>query len=71
MLSLTSHFDWDLEQMDVKTVFLHGYLDRKIYMAQLDGYYKTGGRVLWKDPWMTLNGLQDNGMNDLMSILWI
>ena len=31
-----------LEQMDVKTAFLHGSLDEKIYMKQPDGFIEIG-----------------------------
>ena len=34
MLSMCAVFDWELEQMDVKTAFLHGTLDETIYMKQ-------------------------------------
>lgn len=37
-LSLVAYFDWDLEQMDVKITFLHGFLDREIYMDQPKGF---------------------------------
>ncbi|KAL0361357.1 UNVERIFIED_CONTAM: Retrovirus-related Pol polyprotein from transposon TNT 1-94 [Sesamum radiatum] len=33
ILALTTHFDWELKQMDVKTTFLLGYLDETIYMS--------------------------------------
>ncbi|CAA7024877.1 unnamed protein product [Microthlaspi erraticum] len=38
MLSAVLHFDMELQQMDVKTAFLHGYLDEEIYMEQPEGY---------------------------------
>ena len=38
MLSMVVHFDMELQQMDVKTAFLHGYLDEVIYMEQPEGY---------------------------------
>uniref|UniRef100_A0A1J3IJ96 Retrovirus-related Pol polyprotein from transposon TNT 1-94 n=1 Tax=Noccaea caerulescens TaxID=107243 RepID=A0A1J3IJ96_NOCCA len=38
LLSAVVHFDMELQQMDVKTAFLHGYLDETIYMEQPEGY---------------------------------
>lgn len=32
--------------MDVKTIFLHGYLDKKIYMKQHEGFIKNGNENL-------------------------
>ena len=34
ILALTAHFDWELEQLDVKTAFLYGDLKKQIYMKQ-------------------------------------
>ena len=38
MLALCAHFNWELKQMDVKTAFLHGDLDKPIYMKQPEGF---------------------------------
>ncbi|CAA7028219.1 unnamed protein product [Microthlaspi erraticum] len=38
LLSMVVHFNMELQQMDVKTAFLHGYLDETIYMEQPEGY---------------------------------
>ena len=38
MLALVAKNDLDLFQMDVKTAFLHGDLDKEIYMEQPNGY---------------------------------
>ena len=32
LLSLAAQFDWELQQFDVKNVFLHGELKEEIYM---------------------------------------
>ena len=38
MFALCAHFNWELKQMDVKTAFLHGDLDKPMYMKQPHGY---------------------------------
>ena len=38
LLAIIVQFDRELEQMDVKTAFLHGELEEKIYMKQPEGY---------------------------------
>lgn len=42
ILSLVAAKDLELEQMDVKTAFLHGQLDEKIYMNQPEGFEASG-----------------------------
>ena len=36
-MSIVAQFDWELEQLDVKTAFLHGDLEEKILMTQPEG----------------------------------
>ena len=36
LLSVVPDFDFEVEQMDVKTTFLHGDLEEEIYMKQLE-----------------------------------
>ena len=38
LLAMTAVYDFELEQMDVKTAFLHGDLDETIYMRQPKGF---------------------------------
>lgn len=38
MLVFVDSYDWELEQYDVKIVFLHGDLDEKIFINQHKGF---------------------------------
>ncbi|GKA75139.1 retrovirus-related pol polyprotein from transposon TNT 1-94 [Tanacetum coccineum] len=42
VLSIVAFEDLHLEQFDVKTAFLHGDLDKDIYMTQPEGFQSTG-----------------------------
>lgn len=42
VLSLAATLDLEVEQMDVKTAFLHGDLEEEIYMKQPDGFLVKG-----------------------------
>ena len=42
LLSAVVNFDMELEQMDVKTAFLHGVLQERIYMTQPEGFVQKG-----------------------------
>ncbi|CAA7028145.1 unnamed protein product [Microthlaspi erraticum] len=42
MLSAVVNRDYELEQMDVKTAFLHGDLEERILMKQPEGFIKKG-----------------------------
>ncbi|KAK0598279.1 hypothetical protein LWI29_033246 [Acer saccharum] len=42
VLGLAASLDLEIEQMDVKTAFLHGDLDKKIYMEQPEGFMVKG-----------------------------
>ena len=38
LLSIAAHYDYEIWQMDVKTAFLNGNLEEKIYMMQPKGF---------------------------------
>ena len=42
VLALVAHYDMALEQMDVKTAFLHGNLEEQIRKEQLEGFSQPG-----------------------------
>nr|KAE8918680.1 Retrovirus-related Pol polyprotein from transposon TNT 1-94 [Phytophthora fragariae] len=42
LLALAAAMDWEVEQMDVKTAFLNGFLEEEIYMEQPVGYVQPG-----------------------------
>ena len=45
LLTIVVQFDLELEQMDIKTMFLHGELEEKIYMKQSEGYIQKGKKI--------------------------
>ena len=42
LLALVASYDMELEQLDVKTIFLHGDLEEVIYMEQPEGFMQPG-----------------------------
>ena len=38
LLSIATHYDYEIWQMEVKTAFLNANLEEEIYMMQLEGF---------------------------------
>jgi hypothetical protein len=47
LLSVAASFDLEVEQMDVKTTFLHGDLEEEIEMKQPEGFVCERERKSW------------------------
>eukprot|EP00253_Pinus_taeda_P004444 PITA_04444 len=50
LLSVAAAFDFEVEQMDVKTTFLHGDLEEEIYMKQTEGFAVKGKKEMDSKP---------------------
>ena len=69
-MALVAHFDLELHQMDVKTTFLNGSLEEKVYMDQHEGFSIKGKeQMVCKLNYMDLNKLLDNGILTSMILL--
>ena len=42
VLSIAANMELEVEQLDVKTAFLHKHLEEEIYMQQLEVFVKKG-----------------------------
>jgi hypothetical protein len=58
LLALVANKDWNLWQMDVKNAFLHGELDREIYMIQPMGFQNQDHPKHVCKLWKALYGLK-------------
>jgi len=45
-LTFIAHFDLELQQMNVKTTFLNGDLEKEVYMKQPKGFSFSSGEHL-------------------------
>ena len=58
----------ELEQLDVKTAFLHGNLDKEIFLEQPEGFKVKGKENMackLKKVYTDLNRRHDNGIRNL------
>jgi Reverse transcriptase (RNA-dependent DNA polymerase) len=53
-LHITAVLDWEIEQLDIKTAFLHGELKEEIWMEQPKGFEEPGSEEM---VWLLLKGL--------------
>ena len=60
VLDLVAHFDMQLEQMGIKTTFLHGDLEDLVYMVQLEGFIQLGQEHLVCKLRKSLYGLKQS-----------
>jgi hypothetical protein len=60
LLSVAAAFDFEIEQMDVKTTFPHGDLEEEIYMKQPEGYAVKGKKELVCKLKKSLYGLKQS-----------
>ena len=42
LLSIATHYDYEIWQMDVKTTFLNGHIQEEIFMDQPEGFISHG-----------------------------
>ena len=43
MLAIAAYYDYEIQQMDVKTAFLNGFLKEELYMVQPEGFVDPKG----------------------------
>jgi hypothetical protein len=60
MLYVVAAFYFEVEQMDVKTTFLHGDLEEEIYMKQPEGFVVKGKKELVCKMKKSLYGLKQS-----------
>jgi len=60
LLALAAQYDYELDQLDVKTAFLHGDLVEEIYMTQSLGFKVAGKKKLVCKLKKSLYGLQQS-----------
>ena len=59
-ISLAATHNWDLHQLDIKNVFLHGDLQEEVYMEQPPGFVAQGEIRKVCRLWKSLYGLKQS-----------
>ncbi|RVW92399.1 Retrovirus-related Pol polyprotein from transposon TNT 1-94 [Vitis vinifera] len=67
--TIGSHFDLELQQMDVKTAFLNGELEEEVYMKQPEGFPSSDGEQLVCKLKKSIYGL--NGSKVCFLVLYV
>ena len=72
VLAMCATFDLHLEQLDVKTAFLHRELEEEIYMLQPEGFAKKREKRAWFAGWYKRfdSFIMSLGYNRLKSEHW-
>ncbi|MCO5575447.1 hypothetical protein L7F22_029248 [Adiantum nelumboides] len=61
VLCLAAHFGWAVFQMDVKSAFLNGEMEKEVYVSQPPGFRVTGKEDHVYRLWKALYGLKQAG----------
>ncbi|MCO5614338.1 hypothetical protein L7F22_068616 [Adiantum nelumboides] len=61
VLCLAAHFSWAVFQMDVKSAFLNGEMEKEVYVSQPPGFQVTGKEDHVYRLWKALYGLKQAG----------
>ncbi|MCO5557965.1 hypothetical protein L7F22_011539 [Adiantum nelumboides] len=61
VLCLAAHFGWAVFQMDVKSAFLNGEMEKEVYVPQPPGFQVTGKEDHVYRLWKALYGLKQAG----------
>lgn len=56
-MKLAAHYDFELYQMDVKTIFLNGDQNDEVYMQQFEGFHFSNDENLVYELKRSIYGL--------------